>query len=123
LDHRIDLASARRLDDRSLEPGSERNVWIGHNKYFVSYRGERIGEFRCPMCESSRWLLNHGRAAEADRITSFMSGVKSMSGTVGGMAKLTVTENKKVGPIWAKWQAMPEGALPSHGVLLDRLAA
>jgi hypothetical protein len=109
-DHRIDIAPARRLDNASCAPGSQRNVWTGHNKYFVNFRGETIGEFRCPMCESSRWLLANGLAAESDSITSYRDGRPSMSGRVGVMAKLTVTENRKVGPVWAAWKPFPDVA-------------
>jgi hypothetical protein len=123
MEHRIDLTPARRLDSRSLEPGSERNIWIGHNRYFVEYRGERIGEFRTPLCEASRHLLANGLAVESDTILSFRDGVHSMTGNVGSLAKLTIIETRKVGPKWATYHPMPEGALRPHGELLDALDA
>jgi hypothetical protein len=117
--HRVDLTPARRRDGRSLEPGSERNVWTGHGRSFVHYAGELIGEFRCPMCEASRWLLASGLAEATDGIATYRNGVEAMSGTVGVMAKLTVTENRKIGPVWATWRPMPEGGLLPRGDLLD----
>jgi hypothetical protein len=108
IDHRIDLTPARRLDSASSVAGSQRNIWTGHNKYFVSYRGEMIGEFRCPMCDSSRWLLAHGLATESDTILSYLDGRPSLTGRVGALAKLTVTENRKVGPVWRDWKPFPE---------------
>jgi hypothetical protein len=106
--HRIDLTSARRLDRASSEPGSQRNIWTGHNRYFVSYLGQTIGEFRCPLCETSRWLLARGVADEADTITSYREGRPCQSGSVGALAKLTITENRKVGPVWATWKPFPD---------------
>jgi hypothetical protein len=95
MDHRIDISPARRKDAHGNR--------VGYNRYFVYYRGERLDEFRSPLCETSRWLLNHGRAAESDTITAYRDGSPALSGTVGAMAKLTVAETDKSGPRFAKW--------------------
>jgi hypothetical protein len=111
--HRIDITPARRLSSIGTN-------WIGHNRYFVDYRGERIGEFRTPTCEASRYLLEKGLAAEADAIQMFRDGALSMSGNVGALAKLTIIENEKVGPIWGKYRPMLEGVFPAARPTLGR---
>jgi hypothetical protein len=38
------------------------------DSYVASYNGERMGEYREPLCAGARWLLSHGHAAPDDTI-------------------------------------------------------
>jgi hypothetical protein len=114
MEYRIELTSALRQSAGRM---------VGQNRAFASYLGEHIGEYRVPICEAARHLLAKGLAAESDTITTFRDGVPCMTGNVGALAKLTVIENEKVGPIWGKWRPMPEGALRLYGERTDALEA
>jgi hypothetical protein len=103
MEHRIDLTPARRQDDHGR--------WRGHGAAFASYLGKVIGEFKHPLCQSARWLLDNGRAEPSDRISTFRDGVPALSGNVGAMAKLTVRENEKLSPHFVKWEPMPDSAV------------
>lgn len=110
MEHRIELKHARRQSRRNR---------IGHGRYATTYLGETIGEFRCPLCESARYLLSAGLASEGDMITAYRDGKPSITGNLGALSKMTVTENEKAGPAWSKWNPMPEGRLPLRGVYQD----
>jgi hypothetical protein len=94
MDHRIEIAAVK-------------------HKYAVTYRGERIGEFRVPECDAARWLLANGKAARADTLTVCRNGQEAMTGGVGWLADHTVEENEKVSPRWRKFR--PFGVKPSDG--------
>lgn len=83
MEHKINISPARRRN--------EKNMWIGHNRYFVEYEGKQIGEFRSPICDSSRWLLRNG-ASEEDTITSYQSGIESLTGIIGFLSKKKIRE-------------------------------
>jgi hypothetical protein len=93
--HRIDILSARRMS------GSK---WIAQGRYFASYLGARIGEFRVPESDFARWLLGHGHAAPDDKLVMCWNGRPALTGSVGWLADHTVEENVKVGARWAKFQ-------------------
>jgi hypothetical protein len=104
----FNAATMHRID---LTPASRRNrngISVGRDASFVTYRGEVIGEFRCPLCEASRYLLDRGLAEPDDSIGAYRDGKLSMGGRVGVYAKLTVKETEKVGPVWAKFQPFPD---------------
>jgi hypothetical protein len=113
VEHRIDLRDARRRVGPSV---------VGHGKVFVSYRGEVIGEFRCPLCQASRWLLDFG-ASHDDTITAYRDGVACMTGNVGKLAGLTVIENEKIGPVWARWQPFPDAISRTSASMHTAIAA
>ena len=97
--HRIDLTPARCLSGK----------WIGYDRSCVHYRGDLISEFRCPLYEASRYLLERGLASEADTIAAFRSGVMAISGRLGALAMLTIREAERVGPMFARWVPFDEG--------------
>ena len=96
---------------------------VGQNRAFAFYRGEKIGEFRVPICDAARHLLDKGLADAADTIATYRDGTPCLTGNVGALAKLTVVENEKVGPRWGKWQPMAEGAFPRQRERTDALDA
>jgi hypothetical protein len=96
MQHIINIKSAKRLN--------EKRIWVGHTTWFVFYQSELIGEFRFPMCESSRWLLDNGIAhLEDEIIMERSSGKVDMKGIVGKLALQTVQETES-GPRFAKWK-------------------
>jgi hypothetical protein len=97
-------------------------------KYAVTYRGEKIGEWRVPECDSARWLLANGKAARDDTLISCRNGRPAMTGSAGWFADQTVLENEKEGPRFVKWRPFsikrPDGlATPCGDAQEPQLAA
>lgn len=62
----------------------------------VSHLGEEIGRTRSGAIHlAARWLLSEGLAEPHHRIATFVDGVPSMSGQVGGCAAWTVREDDR----------------------------
>jgi hypothetical protein len=100
----IEITSAGRLS------GSR---WVGQDRYFATYRGELLGEFRVPECEAVRWLLANGHAAPNDTLIMCRDGRPALTGSVGWLADRTVEENDEVSARWRKFR--PFLLKPSDG--------
>jgi hypothetical protein len=72
--HRVDLTPASRKNRDGIS--------VGRDASFVTYRGEVVGEFRCPLCD-------RGLAEPDDTIGAYRDGKLSMGGRIGVYAKLT----------------------------------
>lgn len=105
--HRIDLTSARRRNANGVS--------IGHDKAFMSYRGELIGGSRQPLFAAARYLLARSLAEPSDLIQTFRNGVPCMAATVGRAADRSVLETASAGPRIVKFRSFAEddsGPLP-----------
>jgi hypothetical protein len=117
IEHRIEIETARRVNPKAASD------FIGQDSWFTSYAGQRIGEFREPICAAARWLLASGKAAEADTIVLCRNGRPSLSGNVGALSGATVK-----GIHFAKWDGERDDLTPvpmddaKKAVLRERLA-
>ena len=92
------LKRSKRLGQLALEGQNVTEPSIG--SYFASYNGERIAEYREPLCAGARWLLAHGHATPNDTIVMCRDGKPAMSGNIAKLAKLTVST---AAPYFIQW--------------------
>lgn len=94
--HRIDILP--RSDGRRYGPEP------------FAYNGKEIGKSKEPILTAARWLLDNGVAFPEDLIETYRNGCLSLSGIVGQLAKLTVSESENGRPSLSlrKWRPFPD---------------
>jgi hypothetical protein len=109
--HVILIKSAKRLN--------EKRNWIGHGQYFVYYENELIGEFKYPMMDAARWMLEHGIAKYDDTMgMQRTQGLDDMTGTVGVLAKCVIAETES-GPRFVKYKPWPNSIPESKKIAAE----
>jgi hypothetical protein len=75
-----------------LRPGGK--TW---GKTPMVYQGEVIGSAHDPEYAAARWLLDNDKALPTDKLETYRGETLCMSGTIGKLAKWTVTEHEDPG--------------------------
>ena len=91
--HRIDIAPARRGKSGIA--------------YVASFQGEIIGSTPNPIFVAARWLLENGKAAPDDRLTTYCDDKPRFTAKVSWAAARTVRETETQGPHFVKWRPFP----------------
>ena len=80
---------------------------------------EVVRSSRQPFLDAARALLAEG-ADPADILIMMRGQTQSLSGPIGKVAKLTVAENDRLGPRFARWEPMTAEKMARAGWASDR---